>query len=177
MLPNKKYQIIYADPPWSFKTYSDKGKGRSPEQHYQCMTKQDIQRLPVESIADKDCVLFLWVTFPCLEEGLELIGKWGFTYKTNAFTWVKRNKKTPSWFWGMGYWTRANAEICLLATRGKPKRISAGVHSVVDTPIERHSKKPGCVRDRIVELCGDLPRLEMFARERHAGWDSFGNEV
>ena len=114
---------------------------------------------------------------PKLDECWELIEKWGFTYKTVAFTWVKRNKKSPSWFWGMGGWTRANAELCLIATKGKPKRINTGVHSVIDTSIEGHSKKPSLVRERIVALLGDLPRIELFARERHEGWDAWGNEI
>jgi len=91
--------------------------------------------------------------------------------------WVKRNKKSPTWFWGMGRWTRANAELCLLATHGKPKRINAGVHSVIDTPIEAHSKKPDEARKRIVKLCGDLPRIELFARQKTEGWDVWGNEI
>ena len=108
---------------------------------------------------------------------MEVIDAWNFEYKACAFTWIKKNKIKPTWFMGMGSWTRANAELCLLATKGKPQRINAGVHSVVDTPIERHSKKPDCVRDRIVELCGDLPRIELFAREKTEGWDAWGNEV
>lgn len=171
----KKYKIIYADPPWSFKVWSDKGKGRSPE--YSVMNKQDIQMLDIRSITDENCALFLWVTFPCLEEGLELIKAWGFTYKTCAFTWVKRNKKSPSWFWGLGYWTRANSELCLLATKGSPKRISSSVHQIIDTPIEEHSKKPSEVRKRIVYLLGDIPRIELFARQKTDGWDVWGNEV
>ena len=92
---NKKYNIIYADPPWTFKTYSQKGKlKKSAENHYACMNKKDIQNLPISNLAEKDCILFLWVTFPCLEEGLELIEKWGFKYKTCGFTWVKKNKKS-----------------------------------------------------------------------------------
>lgn len=173
----KSYKIIYADPPWQYKTWSAKGTGRSAEQHYNVMSKQDIQNLDVGSISDKDCVLFLWVTFPCLEEGLELIKKWGFKYKTVAFVWVKRNKKSPTHFWGLGHWTRANAEICLLATKGKVSRISKSVHQIVDTPIESHSKKPDEVRNRIVQLIGDLPRVELFARQSTEGWDVFGNEV
>jgi len=172
-----KYNIIYADPPWTFKTYSDKGKGKSPEQHYACMTKEDIQNLPIPDIAADDCVLFLWVTFPCLEEGLELIRKWGFTYKTCAFNWVKRNKRSDSWFWGCGYWTRSNSELCLLATKGHPKRISASVHQVCDARVREHSRKPDEIRDRIVELCGDLPRIELFARQQTEGWDVWGNET
>lgn len=173
----KKYNIIYADPPWSFKTYSDKGKDKSADKHYPVMPKQDIQNMPIQSIASDDCVLFIWVTFPCLKEGIELIEKWGFEYKTCAFNWVKKNKVSDSWFWGLGYWTRANSEICLLATKGNPKRISKGVHQIVDDRIMRHSKKPDTVRNRIVELMGDLPRIELFAREQHDGWDVYGNEV
>ena len=126
---------------------------------------------------EHDCVLFMWVTMPKLNECFELIKSWGFEYKTVAFTWVKRNKISPTYFMGMGRWTRANAELCLLATKGKPKRISASVHSVIDTPIEQHSKKPDEARKRILQLLGDLPRLELFARQKTDGWDVFGNEV
>ena len=175
---DKKYNIIYADPPWTFKTYSAKGKEKkSAENHYQCMTKQDIQKLPIKNITADDCVLLLWVTFPCLEEGLELIRKWGFTYKTCGFTWVKRNKKSDSYFWGLGYWTRANVELCLLATKGKPKRVSKSVHQVCDARIMEHSRKPTEIRDRIVQLCGDVPRIELFARQHADGWDCWGNET
>lgn len=172
-----KFSIIYADPPWTFKTYSDKGKGRSPERHYPCMSLEEIKLLPVRDIAAKDCVLFLWVTFPMLEKAFEVIKAWGFTYKSLAFCWIKQNKKSDSLFWGLGYWTRQNPEVCLLATKGKPKRVSRGVHSVVMSRIERHSKKPDEVRRRIVELCGDLPRIELFAREHSPGWAVWGNEV
>jgi N6-adenosine-specific RNA methylase IME4 len=175
---DKKYNIIYADPPWTFRTYSNKGKGRSAEKHYNCMTKEGIQNLPVKDICDKNCVLFLWVTYPCLKEGLELIEKWGFTYKTCAFSWIKLNKKNDRPFTGMGYYTRANNEICLLATKGKPlKRQSKAVKQVVLSKIEEHSKKPEEIRDRIVELFGDLPRIELFARQHAEGWDCWGNEV
>lgn len=174
----KKYNIIYADPPWTFKTYSQKGKEhKSAELHYQCMSIEDIYNLPIENIADKDCVLFLWVIFPLLKEGLETIERWGFTYKTCAFNWVKKNKISDSWFWGLGYWTRSNSEICLLATRGNPKRISKSVHQVSDARIREHSQKPDEIRNKIVDLCGDLPRIELFAREKVDGWDSWGNEI
>lgn len=175
---DKKYSVIYADPPWQYKVWSEKGKGRSAESHYPTMQKKDIQNIPVERITSRDAVLFLWVTAPCLIEGIELIKAWGFTYKTVAFTWVKRNKKSDGIFTGMGYYTRANAEYCLLATRGKVlERKSHSVSSVVLSHIERHSKKPDEVRDRIVKLFGDLPRIELFAREQANGWDCWGNEV
>jgi len=142
------------------------------------MNKTDMQKLSVNEIADDNCVLFLWVTGPCLKEGLELIEAWGFKYKTIGFTWVKKNKIADTWFWGMGYYTRSNTELCLIATKGKPlKRISKSVHQVVDDRIMRHSKKPDSVRDKIVELFGDIPRIELFAREKVSGWDCWGNEV
>ncbi len=173
---SKKYQIIYADPPW---TYRDKGKSgkRGVEYKYQCMGIEDIKNLRVSEISCDDSILFLWVTFPLLQEGLDVINAWGFTYKTIGFNWVKRNKKSNSWFWGMGNWTRASSEICLLATKGKPKRVSASVHSIIDTPIEGHSKKPNVVRDKIIELCGDVPRVELFAREKVEGWDCIGFDI
>lgn len=174
----KKYNIIYADPPWSYRTWSTRGQNRSVAvNHYPTMKLSDICTLPVGDIADRDCVLFLWATYPNLREALTVIDAWGFEYKTVAFTWVKRNKKPPGFFVGLGYWTRANAEICLLATRGKPKRISKSVRQIIDTPLEHHSKKPDVARRRIVELLGDLPRIELFARECFDGWDVFGNEV
>lgn len=173
-----KYSVIYADPPWTFKTYSDKGKGRSAEKHYVCMTKEDIQALDVQSICEDNAVLFLWVTYPCLEEGLELIKAWGFKYKTCAFSWVKLNKKSDTPFTGMGYYTRANNEICLLATKGKGlPRASKAVKQIVMERIGRHSEKPDVVRHRIVDLFGDVKRLEMFARTKTDGWDVWGNEV
>jgi len=174
--PNKKYNIIYADPAWSYKDKARAGN-RGAECKYPTQSIEWISSMPVKDIADDDCVLFMWVTMPKLNECFDVITSWGFEYKTCAFTWVKRNKISDSWFMGMGSWTRANSELCLLATKGKPQRVSAGVHSVVDTPIERHSKKPDCVRNKIIELCGDLPRIELFARQKVDGWDCWGNEV
>jgi len=141
------------------------------------MKLADICALPVADIANKDSALFLWATFPNLLEAFEVIKAWGFKYKTVAFCWVKRNRKSDGWVMGLGHWTRANAEVCLFATKGKPQRMSKSVRQIVDTPIERHSKKPDVVRERIVELMGDVPRIELFAREKAVGWDVFGNEV
>lgn len=170
-----KYKIIYCDPPWAYRT--SKGLGGLAENHYRTMKHEDISDFPIQDISSKDCILFLWATFPQLPEALSVITAWGFEYKTVAFTWVKRNKIADSWFLGLGHWTRANAEICLLATKGHPKRISKSVRQIIDTPIEEHSKKPDEIRSRIVELMGDLPRIELFARQTAAGWDCFGNEV
>ena len=170
----KKYNIIYADPPWK---YQQKNLQGAAEKHYSTMNMKDLCALPVEQLSDKDCVLFLWATFPMLAEALQLIKSWGIKYKTVAFVWLKQNKKSPTWFFGLGFWTRGNAEICLLAVRGKPKRKSAGVHQFIISPIEKQSKKPDETRDRIVELMGDVPRIELFARQHTSGWDGWGNEA
>ena len=176
--PDKKFDVIYADPPWQFKTWSEKGKGRSAEQHYECQDLDWIKSLPVEKISKENSILFLWITFPFLTKAEEIINSWGFEYKSLGFNWVKRNKKSNSWFWGMGYWTRQNPEICLIATKGSPERKNAGVHSVVDTKIKKHSKKPQIVRERIEKLMGkDTDKIELFAREKNEGWTVWGNEV
>lgn len=141
------------------------------------MSIEEIKALPVGELADKNCALFMWLTFPCLYEALDVLKAWGFQYKTVAFVWVKQNRKSNSLFWGMGYWTRANAELCILATRGHPKRISPRVHQIIISHVEQHSKKPDEARDRIISLMGDLPRIELFARQATKGWDVWGNEV
>ena len=117
----KKYKIIYADPPWRYARSKVQG---AAEKHYPTMSIEELCALPVKEIADKDCILFLWATFPQLKEALQLIKAWGFTYKSVAFVWLKQNRKSPTWFYGLGFWTRGNAEICLLATKGHPKRQS-----------------------------------------------------
>ena len=133
--------------------------------------------LPVADLAAPDSALFLWATFPQLPEALRLIEAWGFRYKSVAFVWLKKNKKADSWFYGLGFWTRGNAEICLLATRGHPKRQAANIHQFIISPIEAHSKKPDEAREKIVALMGDLPRVELFARQSPPGWEVWGNEV
>tara|TARA_R110000824_G_scaffold192947_6_gene375216 strand:- start:505 stop:1032 length:528 start_codon:yes stop_codon:yes gene_type:complete len=175
LLPNKKYKIIYADPPWSYRDKALAGN-RGACCKYPVMNIDDIKNLPVKDIADDDCILFLWVTFPKLNECFEVIESWGFNYKTVAFTWVKKYKNGGN-FMGMGRWTRSNAEICLLATKGKPKRVNAGVRQIIESVPEKHSKKPDIVRDKIVELCGDLSRIELFARNESVKWETWGNEV
>ena len=169
-----KYSIIYADPPWR---YDQKNINGTAEKHYKTMGIDELCKFPVENLAAKDSVLFLWTTFPQLPNALRLITAWGFTYKTVAFVWVKQNKRSQDWFWGLGFWTRGNAEICLLAVKGRPKRISARVHQLVVAPVREHSQKPDIVREKIVELMGDLPRVELFARQNSKGWDVWGNEV
>ena len=173
----KKYKIIYADPPWQYRVYSKKGQGRSAENHYHTMNIKDIMALLVDKIADKDCILFLWITFPCLKEGIEVMERWGFKYKTCGFNWVKRNKKKNTYFIGLGFWTRSNSEVCLIGTKGQPKRVSKSVPQICDARIMEHSRKPAEIRERIVELCGELPRIELFARDKVKGWDSLGDEI
>lgn len=172
-----KYKIIYADCPWS---YTDKALAgnRGAECKYPVMKDEDIKNLPINALADDDCALFLWMTFPKLDIALDVIKAWGFEYKTIAFNWVKTNKvNKQSLFWGLGNYTRSNTEVCLFAVKGKPKRISAKVHQVIMTPIEKHSKKPDEARDRIVQLLGDIPRVELFARTSSPGWDVIGNDI
>lgn len=141
------------------------------------MRLEELAALPVSDLADTDCALFLWATFPQLPEALRLIRAWGFSYKTVAFVWLKTNRKARTWFYGLGFWTRSNAEICLLATKGHPKRQAANIHQLIVCPVERHSKKPDEARDRIEALMGDLPRIELFARQETPGWEVWGNEV
>ena len=170
----KKYTVLYADPPWR---YRNKPNGRSPESHYPTMKTEDICALPVQALAAEDCALFLWVTMPMIFQAQKVLAAWGFRYKTVAFVWVKQNRKGTGIFWGMGYWTRANAELCLLATRGQPQRRAKNIHQVIISPVEEHSKKPEEARRRIEALLGDVPRLELFARRPSPGWDVWGNEV
>ena len=146
-----KYKIIYADPPWDYDMKV--GQGVAIDQ-YPTLKIEELRRLPVEDIADQDCVLFLWVTFPKLIEALSLFKYWGFRYKTCAFNWVKRNKKSDSYYFGLGFWTRTCSEVCLLGTKGHPQRVSNKVRQVCDARIMEHSRKPDEIRDRIVELCG-----------------------
>ena len=170
--PDKKYKIIYADPPWHF---NDRADTRGVENKYSTMFTEDIYKLPVSQIAEEDSILFMWGVFPMLQDALDVVEAWGFKYKTLGFIWVKKNP-TGRWFMGMGNWTRSNAEFCLIGTRGKPKRCDAGINQIIDSTIMGHSEKPDEVRQRIIKLCGDLPRIELFARTRIHGWDTWGND-
>ena len=136
-----------------------------------------IKALPIREITADDAVLLMWATWPLLPEALQVIEAWGFTYKTIGFLWVKKNKSDCGFFFGLGRWTRGNSEVCLLATRGKPERAGKAVSQLCFEPLTRHSEKPVEIRHRIVELLGDLPRVELFARTKSPGWDSWGNEV
>lgn len=141
------------------------------------MELEDIKALPVAELADKDCALFLWITLPKLCEAWGVMKAWGFTYKTTAFVWIKLNRKADTIFWGPGNWTHANAELCLLATKGHPKRHARNIHQVIISHLEEHSKKPEEARRRIEALMGDVPRVELFARRYSPGWDVWGYDV
>jgi N6-adenosine-specific RNA methylase IME4 len=180
-LPHHYFGAILADPPWRFDVWSGKGTARAADNHYQTMTMREISRLPVDELAADDCALFMWMVWPSLPDALRIIEAWGFEYKTCAFSWMKADPyrlfaddKTP--FAGMGYWTRANTEACLLATRGKPKRLNADVRQGIIAPRQEHSRKPDDVHDRIERLVGG-PYLELFARRTRPGWRVWGNEI
>jgi N6-adenosine-specific RNA methylase IME4 len=181
-----RYNIIYADPPWKFspmgispdKIHGDNYKSRQAESHYQTMSIEDIAKLPVKSLAAKSSVIFMWVTSPFLEKGIEVMKAWGFKYKTVGFCWAKRNKDDTRWASGMGWYTLSQVELCLIGTKGPTlKRIKRNVRQLIVAPRGKHSSKPHTARERIEAIYGDVPRIELFARERTPGWDAFGNEV
>jgi len=179
-MPNSKgYKIIYADPPWSYENFQGKGKAfGDASAHYKSMGLDEMAALPIPEICDDElCLLFMWATFPTLPDAMRLISAWGFEYKTAAFVWVKnRGDKLYS---GLGFYTNSNAEVCFVARRGKAPFVRANrdVKQIVQAQIGAHSKKPDEVRDRIVRLVGNVPRIELFAREPAPGWDRWGNQV
>jgi N6-adenosine-specific RNA methylase IME4 len=181
-LPRNHYGAILADPPWSFKAWSgDALPSRVADAHYKTMSMDDIGALPIGELAAENCALFLWVCWPTLPEAIEIMKGWGFAYKTCGFCWVKGNALPlfPEDFrdkMGLGYWTRANSEVCLLGTRGKPKRVNADVRQVIQSPLREHSRKPDETHERIERLIVG-PYLELFARQQRPGWDSWGNET
>ena len=175
----RKYGEIYADPPWHFRNWSAKGTGRNAVSHYKCMDFNALAKLPVADLAAENCALFLWAVDPLLPSAFELIRAWGFEYKTVGFYWVKLNataKSETDYFTGLGYWTRANPEQCLLATRGNPRRKSKAVRRLIVERRREHSRKPDGIRERIERLV-DGPYLELFARETKKGWDCWGNQA
>jgi N6-adenosine-specific RNA methylase IME4 len=184
-VPWGKYRTILADPPWHFKVRNEKtGAGRSASQHYATMSRDAIRAMNVAGLAAPDAVLLLWVTEPCLEQGLELMRAWGFDYKTIAFTWVKLKRSAPapgtwdasSLHTRMGFWSRSNPEQCLLGTRGKAKRLHADVRELIIAPVREHSRKPDEVYTRTERLVPG-PYLDLFSRTTRRGWDAFGNEA
>lgn len=191
-LPRNHFAAIYADPPWYWKPWAEVADGagratvaasRATEKHYDTMKLEDICALPVQTIAADNAVLMMWFTWPLLKSALEVIDAWGFTYKTCAFSWMKADVSTLDMFGDpkdvdmlLGFWTRANSEACLLATRGKPKRLKADVRQGIIEQRRAHSRKPNCVYGRIERLVAG-PYLELFARATRPGWTSWGNQV
>lgn len=183
-LPKRHFGAILADPPWRFKTYSDKGRSRcpdwrafrgSPSRRYDTMPMDEILDLPVAQLAAPDCCLFLWVSWPMLPDAMRLIEAWGFVYKSCAFDWMKTTRSGNPAI-GCGYWTRANTEPCLLATRGKPQRLIRDVRMAILEPRRESGRKPDCVHGRIERLVAG-PYLELFARQSRPGWTTWGNEA
>ena len=174
--PDRKYKIIYADCPWK---YADQ-KANDPKLGgitYPVMELQEIKNLPVQTIADADCALLFWATMPLLKEALGVIEAWGFRYITCAFNWIKLNPKGVGIYSGLGHWVNGNAELCLFAKRGRPVRVEKNVKQIQMWPRGRHSAKPPEIRNEIIRLFGDIPRIELFAREKVEGWDVWGDEV
>ncbi len=176
---DKKYGIIYADPPWKYNSrvnHKTRFRGGACG-HYDLMPMKDIESLPISELAAENCVLFLWTTFPYLEEQIKLFSKWGFKYKTLGFSWIKTNPKNGKPFFGVGYYAKSNCEVCLMGIKGKMKPVNNTISSCIISPRREHSRKPDEVRQRIVELFGDIPRIELFARQAADGWDCWGNEA
>lgn len=181
-LTKNGYGAILADPPWHYEVWAE-GSKRNASSKYDLMDSPDISLMPVSDLAAPDCVLFVWITWPKLYDSLDVIKAWGFEYKTCAFAWIKGNNTQPDFFQeetkaqvGMGYWTRANSEVCLLATRGKPKRLNMDVRQAIIAPRREHSRKPDGIHERIERLVAG-PYLELFARQKRAGWDCWGNQT
>jgi N6-adenosine-specific RNA methylase IME4 len=180
----KRFSVIYADPPWGFQCWDGKDKrvaSRGSVTPYDTMEMADIAALPIADLALPDCALFLWAVWPTMPEAFGIIESWGFEYKTCGFSWTKAPSDRESYteddiYVGLGYWTRANNESCLLATRGNPKRLNADVRQAIIEPRRDHSRKPDCVRHRIERLVAG-PYLELFARSERPGWTVWGNEI
>lgn len=180
------YQIIYADPPWRYRNWSMKAlteygekwakrNGRSP---YPVLTTEDICKMPVKEVTDKNSLLCLWATWPKMEDALQVMDAWGYKFSTRLFTWVKLNPSGIGWHFGCGYHTHANDEVMILGKRGNGiPRVDKAISSLIIYPRGRHSAKPPVVRYRIERLYGDVKRVELFAREAVPNWDRFGNEV
>ena len=172
---DKKYSIIYADPPWDYKgqkQHNTKNSNKSVEDHYPTMKLDDLKKLNIKDITEDDCLLFMWTSSPHLEQAIELGKSWSFKYITIAFVWDKQ-KVNPS------FYTMSQVEICLLFKKGKipQPRGKRNVRQFISSCREKHSKKPDEVRDRIVEMFPIQNKIELFARQEYTGWDNFGNEI
>ena len=169
--PNKKYNIIYADPPWQYK----RNGNHSAESRYNVMSLDAIKNLPVNNIAEDNSHLYMWVTNPFISEGLEVCKSWGFEYKT-LITWVK-TYKDGSPIMGMGYYFRGSTEHIIFGVKGKKLCNNKNTKNIFFNMQRQHSQKPDSVKDMIVNCSGDLSRIELFAREETDGWDCWGNDT
>lgn len=178
-LKRRHYGVIFADPPWSFKTYSNRDQGTVPHrgaEPYKAMTREELLALPVGELAAKDCVLHMWTISSHMDQCIELGRAWGFEYKSLGLIWVKTQKgdpETPKM--GMGHWFRQECEVTLLFAKGKPSRMSAGVRQTILEPAREHSRKPDESFARVEALSAG-PYCELFSRASRAGWDQMGNE-
>lgn len=179
-VPFGGYRTILADPPWKFITWSKKGLGKSPDQHYETMTFEDICDLPIQFVGADDCALFMWCTWPTIFMAEKVASAWGFKYSGLAWEWIKYNADTGKFAFGNGYGTRKNVEPCLLFRRGHPqKHDTKAARSVRDFMMEKrreHSRKPD-KQYYLIETLFPGPYLELFGRCPREGWDSWGNET
>lgn len=172
-----KYDVILADPPWTFSVWNAKKSDRHASHKYNLMTTDDICAMPVADCAAENCALFMWATWPNILNAFRVITAWGFTYRTLGWEWVKAKESGFGFHFGMGYYTRSNPEPCLLAVKG---RMSVAVHDVtalIYSPVREHSRKPDEQYTKIDKLYPNTRRLELFARRQWPGWDVFGNQV
>ena len=172
-----KADIILADPPWTFSVWNAEKSDRHVSHKYDLMDVQSICDLPVEQIAADNCALFLWATYPNLLDALKVIPSWGFTYRTIAWNWIKSNRSGFGHFMGMGYYTRANSEPCLLAVKGTMAVVAHDVLSLIYSPVREHSQKPDEQYEKIERLYPNKIYAELFARRKKEGWLSWGNEI
>lgn len=172
----KKYSVILADPPWQFKTYSDKGKGRSADRHYSTMTLSDICALPVVDFLEDNAALFLWCIWPSIFDAKQVGESWGFTYRALAWEWIKLTQAGEVRM-GMGYYTRSNCEPCLLFVKGSMPVVDKSIKNILVAYYTQHSQKPSEQYDLIQRLYPEGNRLELFARHKQPGWDVWGNEI
>lgn len=166
---DKKYQIIYADPPWKYRNNKTGGSMHPQDYHYPKLITDDICALPINDIADRNCVLFLWATVPMIQDSFRVMEAWGFEYKTMLF-W----RKIMSW--GMGFWYRGQVEVLLLGIRGKVKAFHIQKANFVEAKVREHSRKPDEFYE-LIEMTKLGPKIELFARNKREGWDCWGNEV
>lgn len=174
----KKYTLIYADPPWVYRDKAADGN-RGAGFKYPVMSVLDICRLPVWDLAAENCLLAMWWVPTQPLEALKVVEAWGFRLMTmKGFTWIKCGSRQPDKLvMGMGHMTRANSEDCLFAVKGKlPPRINAGIVQSFTAPRLEHSRKPDIVREKLVQLLGDVSRIELFARQTSHGFDVWGNQ-